>query len=124
LFLIFLSIRCSDVESKPISIESVKEGEVLFNSVGCTKCHSVTGESMYGPSLNFILNKDVIIFRKGKKKSVKLDRKYIIRSITNPDLEKLNGYQEKKMPSVSLSPEDIDRIADYLIYINSKKNAK
>lgn len=122
LFFIFVSIRCSNKDSKPITEENAKKGELLFNSTGCTKCHSVTGESRYGPPLNFKFDKEVIIIRKDKKKSIKLDRKYIIRSIRFPELEKLNGYQNKKMPSTNLSSEDIDLITDYLIYINTKKN--
>jgi len=120
LFFILVSIRCSNNDSKPVSVENAKKGELLFNSSGCTKCHSVTGESRYGPPLNFTLNEVIIVFRKGKMISVPLDRKYIIRSITYPESDKLYNYQDKKMPVVSLPPEDIERLADYLIYINTK----
>jgi len=119
---IFASIKCSNDNTKPISLENAKKGELLFNSVGCTKCHSLTGESRYGPSLIFTYDNEVIVYRKGKKVSVKLDRKYIIRAIKYPDYEKLNGYQDKKMIPPTLTTEEIDRIVDYLIYINTKGN--
>lgn len=122
LFFIFVSIGCGNEDSKPISIENAKKGELIFNSTGCPKCHSFSGESRYGPPLNFTLNEDVMIFRKGKLMTVKLDRKYIIRSITYPEADKLLNYQDKKMSVVSLPPEDIERLADYLIYINTKGN--
>jgi len=119
LFFVFVSVRCSNNDSKPISVENAKKGELLFNSSGCTKCHSFTGEYRYGPPLNFTFNDDILIFRKGKIITVKLDRKYIVRSITYPESDKLLNYQNKKMTVVNLPPEDIERIADYLIYINT-----
>jgi hypothetical protein len=120
LFFILAFIGCSNKDSKPITVENAKKGELLFNSTGCTKCHSVSSESKYGPPLNFTLGDNILIIRKGKIISVTLDRRYIIKSITYPESEKLFNYQDKKMPVVSLPHEDIERLADYLIYINTK----
>ena len=122
LMLIFLFAKCNNPEDDTIiTRENAKKGEILFNSVGCTLCHSVSGESRYGPPLNLIFDKKMVVIRKGRKLSIKQDRKYIIRSIKYPEFEKLIDYQNKKMPSVNISPEDIDYIADYLIYLNTNK---
>jgi len=119
LFCIFVSIRCSNNASDPITAENAKKGELLFNSSGCTICHSFTGETRYGPPLNFNFEKEVIVFRRDKQKSIMLDRKYIIRSIRYPEFEKLDGYRNKKMPPSDLSSEEVERITDYLIYVNT-----
>jgi mono/diheme cytochrome c family protein len=116
----FLSIRCSS-DSKPITGENAKKGELLFNSSGCSICHSFAGETRYGPPLNFMFEKEVTVFRRDIKKVIMLDRKYIIRSIKYPDFEKLDGYTNKTMPPAELSDDEIAQIADYLIYVNTKK---
>jgi hypothetical protein len=116
---IFLCIKCSS-NKKQLNELNVKRGELLFNSSGCTQCHSLKGEIRYGPPLIFTLNSEIIVFRSENERSIKLNRKYIVRSITYPEQEKLDGYQNKKMPSTNLSPEDIDCITDYLISINKK----
>jgi hypothetical protein len=119
---IFVHIRCNN-NYKPITGENAKKGELLFNSSGCPICHSFTGATRYGPPLNFNFEKEVIVFRRDKKKSILLDRKYIIRSIKYPELEKLDGYRYKKMPPSDLSSEEIERITDYLIDFNTKREA-
>ena len=121
LLIIFLISGCNSQNSNKITTtESIQKGEALFASVGCTTCHSLSGEARYGPALNKILNTDVIVIQGGKEHSVKVDREYIKRSIQDPDFEKLVDFKNKKMPKPTLSPDEIDQIADYLISINSK----
>ena len=46
--LIFVFAHCNNPEDDMIiTRENAKKGELLFNSVGCTLCHSVSGESRY-----------------------------------------------------------------------------
>jgi len=121
LLIIFLISGCNSQNINKITTkESAQKGEALFASVGCTTCHSLSGEARYGPALNKILNTDVIVIQGGKEHSVKVDREYIKRSIQDPDFEKLVDFKNKKMPKPTLSPDEIDQIADYLISINSK----
>ena len=118
LFLMILPFGCRN--SGKVTAEEARLGELLFNSVGCTKCHSVKGDSLlYGPSLKSIYHKEVIVVRNGKRMTLTVDRDYIIRSITYPDADKLAGYENKKMTPVNLSAEEIERLADYLIYVSS-----
>lgn len=74
---------------------------------------------MYGPSLNFIPGNEVSVIREGKKVSAIIDRNYIIRSIKQPDIEKVEGYENKKMTPVNLTSKQIGLITDYLIFINT-----
>lgn len=119
--IVFLISGCnSQNNNKLTSKESSQKGEALFATVGCTTCHSLSGETLYGPSLNKILNTEIIVIQGGKEHSIKIDREYIKRSIQDPDFEKLVDFKNKKMPKPTLSPDEIDQIVDYLISINSK----
>jgi cytochrome c2 len=119
--IVFFIVGCnSQNNSKITTKESAQKGEALFASVGCTTCHSLSGEARYGPALNKILNTDITVIRGGKEHTVKVDREYIKRSIQDPDFEKLVDFKNKKMPKPTLNPDEIDQIADYLISINSK----
>lgn len=115
----FALFGCNSPKSaKTKTKENANKGEVLFNSVGCTQCHSVMGETMYGPSLKGILNTSIQVIREGKEQTLTIDRDYIHRSIQNPDFEKPVDFKNSKMPVTELSPEEIEFITDYLISIN------
>jgi hypothetical protein len=120
LFLMLLPFGCGN--SGMVTAEDARKGELLFNSVGCTKCHSVKGDTiLYGPPLKSIYGKEVVVSSSGKRITLTIDRQYIIRSITDPDAEKLAGYENKKMTPVNLSTEEIESLADYLIYISGNQ---
>ncbi|HEX7583040.1 MAG TPA: c-type cytochrome [Prolixibacteraceae bacterium] len=110
----------SSSNSKAITTENVEKGKKLFRSVGCTTCHSVSGEDRYGPHLNAILNTEVVVIHEGVNRTIKVNRDYIQRSIQNPDFEKVIRFQNKKMPKPELSPEEVDYIVDYLISVNQE----
>lgn len=110
----------SSNSSKPTTKENAKKGDVLFHSVGCTQCHSLTGETMYGPSLNNILNTSIRVIRDGKEVSLTVNREYIHRSIQNPEYEKLLNFSKRKMPKTELSEDQINQLTDYLISIHDK----
>ena len=119
--IVFLISGCNSQNSNKLTTkESIPKGEALFATVGCTTCHSLSGETRYGPSLNRILNTEIIVIQGGKEHSLKVDREYIKRSIQDPDFEKLVDFKNKKMPKPTLSPDEIDQITDYLISINSE----
>lgn len=123
LFFIVLSIfsRCNPSNSGKLTTkENVEKGDELFHSVGCTLCHSLSGETMYGPALNNILNTSIQVFREGKEVSLTVDREYIHRSIQDPEYEKLLNFNKQKMPKTELSEDQINQLTDYLISINEK----
>lgn len=115
---------CGRSDTHP-SASKAEEGKLIFNSTGCTQCHSVSGDkSLYGPPLNSIYKQQVVVFRGDEKISLVIDRKYIIRSMKDPEFEKLSGYENKKMPPVNIKPEEMEKIADYLIHISGDQQQK
>lgn len=115
--IVFASCRVSP-NSTGLKKENAQKGKILFENVGCKMCHSVESQKMYGPALNAILNSNIVVIRNGQQKSVKVNRKYLKRSIQDPDYEKEIDYQDHKMPKPELSSDDINLIIDYLIFLN------
>lgn len=112
---------CKSANSgKATTKENAEKGDALFHSVGCTQCHSLNGETMYGPALNNILNTSIRVIREGKEVSLTVDREYIHRSIHNPEYEKLLDFNKRKMPKTELSEDQINQLTDYLISIHEK----
>ena len=101
--------------------ENIKSGEVLFQNVGCVNCHSLADEKVYGPALNSIYNKELTIISDGKESKIKVDRKFIIRSISQPNIDKSPEFIKRKMPTPVLTDEEVECIADYLISVNLRK---
>ena len=122
ILIIIVFTCCSHTAPKVVNQENARIGEKLFNTVGCLMCHSVSGETRYGPPLKFSLDREVVVIRSGSMVTLKPDRQYIIRSLKQPDFEKVDGFQSKKMPSINLSEDDIEYLADYLFYINRGSN--
>lgn len=79
---------------------------------------------MYGPPLNAILHSNIFVIRNGVKQSIKVNRDYFLRSIKNPEYEKVIDFQDRKMPKPQLSNKDIDCIVDYLILLNERETKR
>jgi cytochrome c1 len=99
----------------------IKEGEKLFSINGCTVCHSLEGEVIYGPPLNNVYMKETEIIRDGKVLKVTADREYLKRAITNPRADRLLEYQHKEMPETLLSDEEVNILVEYLIILNEEQ---
>jgi mono/diheme cytochrome c family protein len=121
LLVVFLSACGKQKKPEPERTGDPEKGEALFTNTGCAACHSITGESRYGPPLNSILDKVVPVIREGKTDSVRVDRQYILRSLQNPGFEKVASYQKRKMPALNLTRDEINYLVDYIIYINKNQ---
>jgi len=109
---------CQVPTTTKITPEAAQQGRELFAAYNCASCHSVTGDMMYGPALNNILNSDLEVIRAGLKQTVQVDRNYLIRSIKDPDFEKVMEYSNRTMPVPVMKKKDLERIVDYIIYLN------
>jgi cytochrome c2 len=110
-------------QKKPVPLHAANpaRGEILFKSVGCATCHSMNGESRYGPPLNSILGKEVVVIRNGSEAKVIVDRQYLIRSLQDPGAEKVLNFQKRKMPPLNLTDEDINCLVDYIIAVSKSQ---
>lgn len=112
--LVFLS-SCEDATDRP------NEGKELFSRYMCFTCHSLDGTPMYGPPLNDLYRKEVTVLRQGRQKIVVAKRKYLKKSITDPDYEKVLDYENRIMPEPNIPGEDLKILVDYLIELGKEE---
>lgn len=116
LLLIALVYSCGGgAAKKPNQNKDLLTGPELFNKYVCFTCHSLDGSEMYGPSLQGIYNKEVTVTREGKEIQVVIDRKYLKRSILDPEFEKVKDFQSRTMPQPEISKEEVNILIDYII---------
>ena len=101
----------------PSKADKLKEGAELFSRYGCFICHSLDGTAMYGPPLNDLYLKEVSVLRQGKQKTLVAKRKYLKKSITDPDYEKVLNYENRIMPEPAIPKEDLEALIDYLMVL-------
>lgn len=112
----FFLIACSQRTNPEEELHKIREkGTELFAAYGCITCHSLQGKNMYGPPLNGIYLKKLTVIRKGKEGQVIADRKYLKRSILEPEFEKDTAYQLRSMQNPKISKDDVDALVDFLI---------
>ena len=112
--LVFLS-SCGDAADKE------NEGTELFSRYMCFTCHSLDGRPMYGPPLNDLYLKEVTVLRQGRQKTIVAKRKYLKKSITDPDYEKVLDYENRIMPEPNIPREDLEILVDYLIELGEEE---
>jgi cytochrome c2 len=115
----FLLISCEDSKNK-VNPEHIKKGQLLFSTVGCATCHSLSADKLYGPPLDSVFKTKVSVVKNGAEHEIIVDRAYLKRSIVEPDFEKPINFQNSKMAKTTLTNHEIDCIVDYLISVNKK----
>ena len=95
------------------STESPAErGKKLFETKGCTACHTVNGQTLVGPTLKGIFGHEVE-FNDGKKTMA--DENYVRESIMDPNLKVVKGFQPL-MPTFkgTLTDDEINALVAYV----------
>lgn len=92
------------------------EGLRLLEVNGCIACHSLDGSKRIGPSLNGLYGSEVVVTTNGSLQTVTVDRAYLHRSIIDPQVDIVEGYQDS-MPTnfkTQISDKNLNLILDYL----------
>lgn len=92
------------------------EGLTLLKNTGCLACHSQDGSKLVGPSFKGLYESEKVVITDGEERTIIADDDYIIKSITDPDLDLVKGYSRGLMQSYSdlLSEEDMTKMLDYI----------
>lgn len=102
-------------------------GQELFRQLGCLGCHTVRGEGGGGdteaPELSTILGEKVEL-EGGEQVEVTED--YLLRSITDPDVQVVKNYAAGKMPSrfANLPEEDLVSLVSYVKVLSDEESAQ
>jgi cytochrome c2 len=95
------------------------KGAQLFESLGCSGCHSLTGASQTGPPLNGVFGSKVQLATGG---SVTANDAYLLESILDPDKQIVKGYP-KGIMSATIRPGSVPvaNARALVAFIKSKK---
>ena len=90
-------------------------GPMLFTLKGCNACHSVDGSPLVGPTLKGIFGKEEeVVFEDGTSKMITVDEDYLVRSIKEPNVEKVKGFENAIMVAQPLTEDELAEIIAYL----------
>ncbi len=95
-------------------VDKRAEGEKLVRLKGCMACHSTDGSRLVGPSFKGIYGEDVTVITDGKERTIKVDEEYLVRSIRQPDADKVKGFENMVMTQIQLSDDEVAAIVDYI----------
>ncbi|MCK5454977.1 MAG: cytochrome c, partial [Calditrichia bacterium] len=90
-------------------------GKYLIRTKGCMACHSSDGSKMIGPTFQGIFGKQQMVVIDGEETEVVIDDEYLRRSILQPNLEVVKGYNAL-MPAQGgqISEQELVAIIQYL----------
>ena len=87
---------------------------MLLKTKGCVACHTFDGTPLIGPSFKGVYGKNETVITDGTERTLTVDEEYLIRSIKQPDADKVKGFENMVMTQIELSDEEIAAIIDYL----------
>lgn len=114
-FSVFLILFSACGGKEPSGQDLLTRGEELFATYICNTCHSLDGSDMYGPTLKDLHGQKVTVVRNGEELSLIANRKYLMRAISDPDFDKVKGFEDRIMPKPRISKSDTKLLVDYLI---------
>lgn len=90
-------------------------GLAIIKANGCITCHSLDGARIVGPTFKGLYGSKRTVVTAEEEKEVEANDEYIKRSITDPNIEVLKGFNKGLMQSYAtvIKPDDIDIIVDY-----------
>jgi cytochrome c2 len=94
-------------------------GAKLFESLGCSGCHSLTGAKQTGPPLNGLFGTKVQLASGG---SVTANEAYLLESILDPDKQIVKGFP-KGIMSATIRPGSVpkDKAEALVAFIKTKR---
>jgi cytochrome c oxidase subunit 2 len=81
------------------------QGAKLFQSLGCSGCHSLNGAKLTGPPLNGVAGQKVKL---STGQSVTADDAYLLQSILDPDAKIVQGFP-KGIMSATIRPHSVSQ---------------
>lgn len=94
----------------------VANGQRIMKNIGCFACHTIDGNKLVGPSFKGIYGHKVTVETGGTEREVTVDDEYIKKSIYDPNVDVVKGFNKGLMLSYKgqLSDDDVNQIIEYL----------
>lgn len=98
--------------------EGTAKARALFESYGCTSCHSLDGAEGVGPPLAGLGGRMVeVLLPGGKEQVVASDEAYLRRAVLDPEAEIVQGYAPTMPPFEGVvSDEDLAAMVNWMLF--------
>ena len=100
-----------------VSEDPVVRGQVLAQQFGCLACHSIDGSELVGPTWMGVFGSTEML---DDGSSILVDQNYLFKSIRNPGIQIVDGYQNLMPESIAAGMTD-EQIEDVIAFIESLK---
>ena len=100
-------------KGKGAAVSGAAKGKELYQSKGCSACHSIDGSKLIGPSWKGIFGKKEKVMTNGKEREVTVDEAYIIKSEHEPNADVVVGFQPL-MPPSPMNDEEIKAVVEFM----------
>ncbi|MEY3395826.1 MAG: hypothetical protein RL346_2063 [Verrucomicrobiota bacterium] len=95
-----------------IKTATVANGQILFENLGCSACHSVDGSVGHGPTLAGLFGSERMI--EGSQDPIRADAAYVLESIKNPNAKIAKHFPPNYMPPYQLTDPEYGSLNLYI----------
>jgi len=101
-------------------VDARQAGISVTRKYGCNACHTADGSKLVGPSYKNIFGRTRIVIKDGEEVEIEADEEYIRRSIYDPNIEVVKGYEKGLMLSYKdqVTEEEFKLLLDYFRYLS------
>lgn len=103
-----------------VEVDSRQAGVSITRKYGCNACHTADGTKLVGPSYKNMMGRTRTVIRDGEEIEVVADEAYIRRSIYEPNVEIVKGYEKGLMLSYEgqVTEEEFLQLLEYFRYLS------
>ncbi len=95
--------------------QPAREGAELFQTKGCTACHTTDGTPKIGPTFKGVFGKKETVIRNNQEREITVDEAFIKQTLLHPELDRVKGFPPI-MPSQQgqLTDKEIEELIEYI----------